>query len=465
MAAMYAAAVTNLLDTNIVAARTDRSPSNSSDPGRYIRAGGGYPDPWTRDAALNCWGAGSILAPAVAGDTLRMVCDVRADGRRIIAQDSQWWDQIIWVIAAWQHCLVTGDRDFVAESYQIGMDSLDILNQRHFRANIGLYAGGSLMQDGISGYPHPLNEPDSTSTFVLDYPASHEIMCLSTNAIYVEAHRALADMAEVLGLDPGPLRTAADRISGAVNEHLWIEETGLYGYFIHGSGDLAGTLDRHQEAAGLALVVAFGIADKRRADRVLSGTHREPYGVVNVWPHFPERFSDEYPGRHNVMCWPMVMGLFGDAAARAGRADVVYETLRSFQLLTQASDNHFFELYNPVTGAVDGGWQLGKHWASEPDQTWSATAFLRLVHTGVVGIRYGTGGITFAPTVPEALGALSLNAFPYRKALLDITVSGSGDRVAAIELDGRDVTAAPVQVAADLTGSHQVQIRLTRDSR
>lgn len=435
---MYEAALHNVLDINIVAGRA------ANEPPRFVRAGGGYSEPWTRDASINAWGAVSVLSPEVARDTLLMVCDRQSNGRRIIAQDNQWWDQIIWVISAWQHYLVTGDREFLAEAYQIGLDSLQVLNRTRFREYYGLYVGGALMQDGISGYPQPPNDPERTSSFVLDYPATNEIMCLSTNAIYVEAMRSLARMAEVRGDDGTALNTAADRVSAAINEHLWIEESGYYGYFLHGDG----TLDRHQEAAGLALVVAFGIADAERSDRVFAATHRSRHGVVNVWPHFPERYSDDRPGRHNVMCWPMVMGLFGDAAAAAGRADIVRETLRNFEAL-----GGFFELYNPVTGAPDGGWQCGTHWASEPDQTWSATAFLRLIQGGLVGIRFHVDGLSFAP----AASGVRLSGFPYRAALLDITVEGPGEHVTAVEVDGALVDD---RVPADLTGGHRVAVRL-----
>jgi glycogen debranching enzyme len=436
---MYEAALHNVLDINTVAGR------NAGEPPYFVRAGGGYSEPWTRDASINAWGVVSVLRPDVARDTLLMVCGRQPDGRRIIAQDDQWWDQIIWVIAAWQHYLVSGDREFLTESYQIGLDSLEVLNHTRFRKRYGLYAGGAFMQDGISGYPQPPNDPAGTSSFVLDYPAAHEIMCLSTNAIYVGAMRSLARMADLLGGDPAGLRAAADRLSGAINERLWIEEAGHYGYFLHGDG----TLDRHQEAAGLALAVAFGIADAARADRVFAATHRSRYGVVNVWPHFAERYSDDIPGRHNVMCWPMVMGLFGDAAALAGRADVVVETVRNFEAL-----GGFSELYNPVTGAVYGGWQCGRQWASQPDQTWSATAFLRLVHNGLIGIRYGVDGISFAPSA----GGLRLTDFPYRAASLDITVDGPGEKVTAVEVDGAATHGA---IPPDLTRRHRVAVHLS----
>lgn len=449
---LYAAALHNLLDINTVPGRT------AVEPARYIRAGGGYSDPWTRDTAINAWGGGSVLEPAVARDTLLMVCGTAADGRRIIAQDNQWWDQIIWVVAAWQHYLCTGDEPFLTEAFQIGVDSLAILDRVRFRPAHGLYAGGAVMQDGIAGYPTPPSEPGNPSTFVLDYPAAHEILCLSTNAVYVGALRALAGMAALLGVDPARFERKAERLSAAINEHLWIEQTGLYGYFLHGTGELAGTLDRHEEAAGLAFALMFGIAGDARRARVLAGAHREPQGVVSVWPHFEDRFCDEFPGRHNVILWPMVMGMWGDAAAHVGDVGRFDETLGDLERLFSGSDDSMFEVYNAGTGEVDGGWQLNVHWPSEPDQTWSATALLRLVHLGLFGLRYEPAGLRFTPTVPARFDGTTLTGFPYRGALLDLTVLGSGSQLVRVLLDGVEVVGDAVVVPADAAGRHRVTL-------
>jgi glycogen debranching enzyme len=451
---LYAAALHNLLDLNTVPGRT------AGEPDRYIRAGGGYSDPWTRDTAINAWGGGSVLEPDVARDTLLMVCGRAGDGRRIIAQDNQWWDQIIWVIAAWHHYLCTGDKPFLAEALQIGVDSLAILDRDRFRPSYGLYAGGAVMQDGIAGYPSPPSEPGNPSTFVLDYPEAHEIMCLSTNAVYVGALRALAGMAAVLDGDPAAFEQKAARLSSAINEHLWIEEIGRYGYFVHGTGRLVGTLDRHEEAAGLAFALMFGIADDARRARVLAGAHREPHGVVSVWPHFRDRFSDEFPGRHNVICWPMVMGMWGDAAARVGHVGRFDETLGDLEQLFSGSDDSLFEVYNAGSGEVDGGWQLDVHWPSEPDQTWSATALLRLVHEGLFGVRYEPAGLRFAPTVPARFDGMTLTGFPYRGALLDVTVVGSGSRLDRVLLDGVEVGGDDVVVPGGATGRYAVSLHV-----
>jgi hypothetical protein len=431
LSALYDAALHNLLDVNVTAAG-------------FVRAGGGYDDPWTRDAAINCWNAASLLAPDVARATLLKVCDL---DRGVVAQDNQWWDQIIWVIGAWEHVAVTGDTEFAATAYEIGRASLAILDRERFDPATGLYAGPALMQDGISGLPSYEEVPSSDEqggSFVLDYPGTAELRCLSTNAVYVRALRCLA----LLGGEP-LFDRRADVLTDAINLHLWDASTGLYGYYLGPDG-----LDRHQETAGLALAIDFGIAGPVRTRQILAAAHREPYGMVNVWPHFP-RYDAARPGRHNAICWPMVMGLWGAAAASAGDVEVFGQTLDDLSRLFHGSGDELFELYNAVTGAVDGGWQVGRQWESLPHQTWSATAYLRLIHESLFGLHFTPDGITIRPTVPAGLGDLHLRGLPYRAATLDLTLTGTGT-TAQLHLDGHPVTAVP----ATLTGHHTLTIRV-----
>ncbi|GAA3084587.1 glycogen debranching enzyme [Kribbella aluminosa] len=432
----YAAALHNLLDVNTI---SDGSTA-------YLRAGGGYSDPWTRDAAINSWHAASLLSPEVAKHTLLKVC---TDG--LVAQDNQWWDQIIWGIGARHHLLVTGDTAFAADAFRIAAASLDILRRDRFDASTGLYRGPSLMQDGIAGFPEPPYQPGNPSSFVLDHPGAAELRCLSTNAVYVGALGGLEQLAAEAGADPAPYAAQRAELVAAVNEQLWSDETGQYGYFLGPDG-----LDLHQETAGLALAVEFGIAGPERAAGLVADIHHEPFGVVNVWPHFP-RFDADHPGRHNAICWPMVMGLWGYAAAKAGQAAEFGRTVDDLVRLFRSSGDELFELYNATTGEVDGGWQVGRRWESLPHQTWSATALLRLVHEGLFGLEFGTDGITVRPTVPTAYaGEWSLRSLRYRAATLDLTVRGEGTEVRSVHLNGRPQDAP--HVPATLTGHHHLEV-------
>ncbi|MEV0848657.1 hypothetical protein AB0J21_22750 [Streptomyces sp. NPDC049954] len=455
----YAAAVQNLLDVNTVPYDPDtynQTGLMTDPPGVFVRAGGGYEQPWTRDASVNAWNAASLLAPDAARNTLWAVCRRQDDGTLIVQQDNQWWDQIIWAVAAHHHYLVTGDRAFLRDAHEAAANTLRVNRDHHFNSQYGLFEGPAFMQDGIAGYPSPPADPQNSSSFVLDHPGTDKIMSLSTNCLYHAGYLALGAMADTLGdrAAAGRWRAAAAGLRTAINTRLWIEKEGIYGYFIHGSGQRAGRLEPYQEGNGLAFAVLCGVASAGRTRALLAATHHEPHGVVNVWPHFPE-FDDAHPGRHNVTVWPMTLGMWGHAAARGGRPDLLGRTLTDLAGLYR-QDGHFWELYNARTGVEDGGWQNGSQWSSEEDQTWSATGYLRLVHHGLFGIVHEPGGLRFTPGLPAGWGPVTLSGLSYRRATLDLRLSGSGRRLVSLTVDGRRTPFVP----ATLRGRHEVDIRV-----
>ncbi|MFG2794120.1 hypothetical protein [Streptomyces sp. NPDC048419] len=463
LGALYTTAVTALADTHTIHADPsvyDKAGLLAYPPGTVVRAGGGYPAPqrWTRDAAVNAWNAASLLAPAVGRNTLWSVVD-RGPRGPVVQQDDQWWDQMVWILAARNHYRITGDRAFLAEAAHTAANTLAARRDSDFDGERGLFRGPSFMNDGISGYPSPPAAPHVRSSFVLDHPGTERLMCLSTNCLYYGAHSALADMADTLGQPERAqsLRTDAARLREAVHRWLWREEAGTYAYLLHDDG----TVDTSQEGAGLALALLCGVADRRRARLVLDSTHRQPHGIVNVWPHF-SRFDDSRPGRHNVMVWPMVHGLYGNAAAEAGRTDLFARSVEQLACLVAGSGDGFYELYDSNSGAVDGGWQEGgsgraEHFDSEPDQTWSVTAYLRLMHDGLFGLAFAEDAVRLRPCLPPHWGPVSLHGLRYRDMTLDIFLSGGGSRVRSCAIDGRP--AQPV-VRADGTGHHTVDLVL-----
>ncbi|MFI6344218.1 MGH1-like glycoside hydrolase domain-containing protein [Streptomyces sp. NPDC050560] len=460
LGAAYRAAVTNLTETNTVPydpGTYDRTGLLSDPPGTFVRAGGGYEQPWTRDASVNSWNAASLLMPAEARNTLWAVCERRADGGLVVQQDDQWWDQAVWAVAAWDHYALTADRDFLRLAYEAAANTLDADRAAHFNDRYGLYEGPAFMQDGIAGYPSPPYDPDNGSSFVLDHPGSDRMMSLSTNCVVYGAQLAAARMAGALGRHAeaaGWLARAA-RLRTAVGRHLWRPEAGTYGYFVHGTGERAGRLEHYQEGNGLAFAVLFGIASGRRARSVLDTTHHEPHGVVNVWPHFA-RFDDAHPGRHNAVVWPMTVGMWGHAAAVGGRTDLLGRALEDLAELA-GRDGHFWEIYHARTGEEDGGWQTGTHWPSQPDQTWSATGYLRLVHRGLFGLTPRPDGLAFTPRLPRGWGTVRLTGLRWRDATLDITLARGGHgHSATMALDGHRVGRVP----SGLRGHHQVDLRV-----
>lgn len=428
-------------------------------PGTFIKAGGGYSEPWTRDASLNSWNAASLLSPVEARNTLWAVCE-RENGKVVLQRDDQWWDKVIWIPAAWNHYKVTGDRQFLQTAYEVAQDELGLMQREHFSTAYGLFQGPAFFCDGIAGYPEPEYDPNNRSSFVLSHPYTKELMTLSTNCVYHGAFQSAAEMAKALGRPAGEAKAfeaSAGTLKTAINKHLWNSAKSTYGYFIHGAGPLVGKRDDTQEGIGLAYAILFGVADDKQTQSILKGAHRTAYGLPTQWPHFP-RFSDEKPGRHNVIIWPVVNGMWAAAAAESNDLETFQDEVENLVLLAQSSGGRFYEIYNSVTGAVDGGWQVGRQWPSQPEQTWSATAYLRMMYAGLFGMDFQPEGLKFEPKLPAQWGNVSLSNIPYRGAVLNVSLLGQGTKIAKVELDGK--VAKQAFIPANLTGSHSIVITM-----
>jgi len=466
LGASYKNALVNLLDINQVPydeATYDATGFLSG--GTFLRAGGGYDQPWTRDATVNSWNAGSLLAPDVARNTLWAVVKKPSDaGSLILQQDSQWWDQVVWITGAWNHYLVTGDEQFLADAYTTAVNTVTAREGAQYDASYGLFMGPSFFNDGIAGYPDALLDSpgqENHGSGSYSYPWVQTELALSTNTLYYEAYVNLANMARELGKPSGTVtgyQTKATGLKDKINEHFWQQDKGYYGYVIPTQGTAAGRLQDYQEGSGLSFAIMFGIADAEQTASIMATTHVSDWGVTDVWPRFDRYVTAGHAGRHNDVVWPMVQGYWASAAAKAG-AQTTFATEVADLARLHAKTDSFYEIYDADTGAVDGGYQTGGVWPSQPDQTWSATAFLRMVYEGLFGIGYTTGGLTFTPTLPTGWGDATLSHVVYRGADLTIRLHGAGNRVSDFRVDG--TASASHTLPATLTGTHTVDITLT----
>ncbi len=464
LGAAFTKALSNVLDVNTV--RYDPAVYNQSGlltdpPGTFLRAGAEYPQPWTRDASVNSWNAASLLDPATAANTLWSVVRRQADGQLILQQDDQWWDQVVWLTAAWNHYLVTGDRTFLANAYQTAVNTLNARKSANFNSTYGLFQGPSFFNDGIAGYPAPpADATESKGGFVGSYPTD-KLMTLSTNTLYYSAFRSAALMASALARPAAEVtaqNAAADALKSSINQHFWIPAKGTYGYLIHnGDGGPSGALDPSEEGTGLSFAVLFGIASTDQARSIMQNAHVQPHGIVDVYPHFP-RYDDNRPGRHNVSVWPMIQGYWAEAAAKTGNQARFAAEATTLAALANTSGG-FYEIYNFLSGTPDGGWQTGGHWGPVRDQTWSATAYLRMVNDGLFGMNLTPDGITWTPTLPWGWGEVTLSGLRYRAANLDVTLRGSGNVIASFKVDG--VARSDHFLPATLSGSHSLEITMS----
>lgn len=429
IAGAYNLALKNLFEINTVDCPSEiynRTGLLDEEFGLMMRAGGTYPTPWTRDAAVNTMNAACFLEPEVAKNTLWAVCE-KVDGKLCFQMDNQSWDKIVWATAAWKYYLATKDEDFLPLAYETVKNSLEVLENIQFNEKYGLFTGGSFFNDGITGYPSDLHEEGVESSFMGDHAAVKDIMTLSTNCLYYNAYLILEKMAGILGEEAAIAGYVqkGNRLKDAINRHLWEERENRYFYFLYPDG----RKDSSQEGCGISFAVLTGVCEESRAKKMLKQCYRSERGLVSIWPPFSGISSVEKPLRHNNLIWPMVNGYFVTAAAQCGYSDIVGDEIQNLALLVKNDGGRYSEIYNPQTGKADGGWQCDHIWESVRDQTWSATAFIRSIVFGVFGITLQEDGITFHPCLPGKFGPVTLQGIRFRDVEMDIVLRGNGSRV------------------------------------
>ena len=411
------------------------------EPDSTFRTGKDWAGVWTRDVSYSVILAQASLQPKVAMNSL--LRKVSKDGR--IIQDTGTGgaypcstDRVVWAVAAWEIYQATGDEAWLRRVYPIIKTSLADDQQNAHDPTTGLMRGESSFLDWREQtYPRWMQPVDI-------YQSEN----LGTNAVHYQANIVLAQMAAKLG-QPGVAaqhKRQAATIKDAINQHLWQADKGYYGQYLYGRTAL--TLSPKAEALGEALCVLFGVAEGEQAQQVVSKTPTTPYGISCLYPQIPG-----IPAYHNDAVWPFVQSFWALAAAKAGNEASLTESMaaiyRPAALFLTNKENFV---------ARDGdfaGTQI-----NSSNMLWSLSGSLGLVYKVLFGMQYQGDRLVFRPFVPQAFqGQRRLSGFRYRRAVLDVDMTGFGNQIATIALDGQPLSDAAIP--AGLSGRHAVKIILS----
>lgn len=424
-----------------------------------LAAGGDYGGEWTRDIAINSWNAASLLRPKVAEESLWSVT---------VNKDSvghQYWDKIIWTIAAYNHYLVNGDKAFLDNAYKCSALTMKGLEQYTFDPKYGMFMGGSVFNDGIAGYPEPVYEPGNFSGGVQDHKNSYFIKCLSTNCVYYGAYLALIKMAGLENEKKEVIdgyQKKADNLKSSILKNLYDNNKNTFGYLV----DQNGKVHQYQEALGISFAVIFGVIDGEKANQLVKNAVVSKYGITSITPDFP-RYSKEMPGRHNNLIWPFINGFFAQAAITSNNYETFNHELFGLTHLVLDEDKgnyNFREIFNPNSGHPDGGFQAwgaerpNYHWESCKEQTWSATAYISMVTKGIFGMSFSGSSLSFTPYLPDGITTIELKDLTYRNVKLDISIKGKGKIIESFTVDGKKQS--DYSIASTLKGEHIIAIVL-----
>lgn len=433
-------------------------------PKPVILAGLDYDTPWTRDAAINVWNGVGLVWPDVAYNTLLSVLEYQ-EGRLMIG--GQYWDAILWSVGAWSYFLYTGDREFLALALEAVQNSLERFEVEEYDPVYGLFRGPAVYGDGVAAYPQRYS-PGGTSS-ILDWVIHNPqrkaaggygipMMSLSTNCVYYQSYRIANWMRQELSLDTDPAYEAhASRLRENIRKHFWIPEQGMFRYLVDAEGG-----SDHQEGLGHSFALLFDLVDPQQAQSVLEKQTITPAGIPCVWPSYERYLEKGGYGRHSGTVWPFISAFWGEAALRHGRPDL-FE--REFNIFSENINRHgqCAEIYHPLSGDIYGGLQEagrgenGLEWGSCSRQSWTASAYLRMILTGVAGLQFSNKGIRFYPCLPDGMEQLYINELRYRGGVLELHLEGHGTKILGCTING--ASAEPF-LPIEVRGEQRVEIKL-----
>ncbi|GAA4280064.1 alpha-L-rhamnosidase-related protein [Gaetbulibacter aestuarii] len=406
------------------------------EPDSTFRTGAEWGGVWTRDISYSIYLAFAYHEPEVAKISLmrkvkrdRIIQDTGSGGAWPVSSD-----RVVWAVAAWEIYKVTGDTDWLKKTYKIIKNTLEDDAKTLVSSN-GLYKGESSFLDWREQtYPKWMSNMDIA-----------ESKNLGTNVLHYEANTILGKMADALGDSSSEYDARAKAIKEAINKELWLPEDGFYAQYEYGRAYF--NTSKRFEALGEALAILFDVADSEKAKAISTESPVTPFGVTCIYPQIPG-----IPPYHNNGVWPFVQSYWNLASAKVGN-----EKALNYGLAAIYRPAALF-LSNYENFEADNGDFRGTEINSNR-MLWSMAGNLAMVHRVFMGMHFQKDGILFQPVVPEAYkGKKELSNFKYRKASLDITVEGFGNKIKTFKIDGE--TKEKPFLPSGLDGKHKVSIQL-----
>lgn len=367
----------------------------------------------------------AALKPHQSMATLRAMVDKDSI---IMQRDGQWpvvSDHVGWAVAAWEVYKVTGDRQWLSYCYHVIDKTLGINRKVLLDYRTGLVHGAGYTSSRPMG---------ARRLSWMVYNDLFACMAVGNNILTAQAYSILSDMADELDIT-NDYGKQATRIKDAINQHLWNEEKGFYSSFLYGLA-----IPRQSpvtDNTSQAMCVLWGIADDNRAESLIAQT---PVTVCGVNVNYPVTNSIE-PFFTNSS-WSTTQALWNLASAAVGNENALRHGLGALYRAQALYQSRGIHMRGVKTDELGCG-------ASD------AAMVLRVL----MGMEFKAEGIEFSPFVPIGMsGTKTLKGFNYRRAVLDITVKGTGNEVASITNDGTELEDA--YLPCDIEGHHEIVITL-----
>lgn len=408
-------------------------------------AGALWPDTWTRDAVYSIYFSYAWILPEVSRKTLeKQTLQNPKEALQDTGSGGSWpisTDRVVWAMAAWEYYLYTGDKSWLESVYD-GL-KYTALKDIHaaFDANVGLFKGETCSMDWRTHtYPNWF-----INSVIADSFSS------GTNALHKFFYQFLGTAGRIIQ-KPAEEIAMWEKYSGLlkenINKHFWDEKQGCYTCYLY--PEYLGY--RPTQRVGVmsnGLAAVLDIATTGQSIQMVENFPLYPYGAAVLYPSIPDDFS-----YHNKSVWPVWETPYMYAARDVKNTKVVEHMIKS---LVRAGALFLTHKENMT---YDTGYDCGTALNSSR-QLWSVASYISMVYRVLFGMTMEEEGITFTPVVPDLVaGKISLENFRYRDAVLNINITGKGNTVKKITVNGQDQK-LPYLLPATAQGDYTIDIVMT----
>lgn len=410
-------------------------------------AGALWPDTWTRDAVYSIYFSYAWILPEVSRKTLeKQTLQNPKEALQDTGSGGSWpisTDRVVWAMAAWEYYLYTGDKTWLESIYD-GL-KYTALKDIHvaFDPNVGLFKGETCSMDWRTHtYPNWF-----INSVIGDSFSS------GTNALHKFFYQFLGTAGRIIN-KPSEEIAMWDKYCNIVKENInkrfWDEKQGCYTCYLYPeymgykSTQRVGVMSN-----GLAAIL--GVSTPEQSTRMVENFPLYPYGAAVLYPSIPDDFS-----YHNKSVWPVWQTPYMYAARDAKNSAAVEHMMKS---LIRAGALFLTHKENMT---YDTGYDRGTA-LNSPRQLWSVASYISMVYRVLFGMTMTEEGIVFSPVVPDLVtGKLSLADFHYRDANLSINISGKGNTVKSIKVNGEEQN-MPYLFPSTAKGDYVIDLVMTTE--
>lgn len=419
---------------------------------QYFRTGTNWDKVWTRDTALSSLYSLAWVFPEISYNCEYKKVKTNA-GVSVFEQDTGSGgsypvstDKIITMLSVWENYLTDGNKEHLSYFYDICRNTIMQDMGVAYDKDAGLFRGETCGLDW-----RDQTYPDWTSeTYDSGLSAIAESKTASVNAIYCRVLEIMSKAAKILekGEDAEQAwKKAAEDLSEKIKERLWDDKLGLYSSWEYPEY-MGSARAEKADVLGNGFALWFNIGTENQLNSICENYPVVPYGADTVYPQKQGKLANANKIYHNFGVWPGWDSILM-VGANYNNNKALAEEIFNSNVRGAAVSLTNKEVINYKTGeGVESDQQL-----------WSIAGTLAGYYRVMFGMNYDEDGITFKPYIPSWMqGPFELTNFKYRNAVLNINLSGEGDKVKSFKVDHMAKDINSYVFSSGSTGSHTIEI-------